>query len=181
MSTKVRFQRRKSAHGRLQSSASSLTAAERNAHTDSSDRDGVGKRKEAAVEVKKGRSRRVKSARETRLEQEKSDIFPSSPPSAGATGVWGRTQYGDDYGRKEPVKPVPVRPLSPTRRNNPHPAKVRERERERDGVSPAHFIPYTHALLSVCVAESVCTCVSSFYLLLLHLILPHYVPFLKDT
>ena len=121
MSTKVRFQRHKSAHGRLQSSASSLTAAEPNAHTDSSDRDGVGKRKEEAVEVKKGRSRRVKSARETRLEQEKSDIFPSPPPSAG---VWGRTQYGDDYGRKEPVKPVPVRPLSPTRRNNPHPAKV---------------------------------------------------------
>ena len=123
-------QRGKSAHGRLQSSASSAAAAppaaaESSANVNiSSSRGGGGLEREGSPVVK-GRSRRVKSARETRLEQERSDIFPPPVAGSGAGSGWGRTQYDDDYGRKEPVKPVPVRPVSPTRRNNPHPAKVR--------------------------------------------------------
>ena len=128
--TSVRPLRRKSAHGRLQSSTPSSAGRE-------------GEVAETALEdleVKKGRSRRVKSARETKLEQERSDVFPRAEPCAGK-GAWGRTQYDDDFGKKHPFTPVPVRPVSPTRRNNPHPAKVQLIELCNSQFSPAHFMP----------------------------------------
>ena len=111
--TSVRLQRHKSAHGRLQGSASLVPSA---AGSDGREGGAAG----IELEVEKGRSRRVKSARETKLEQERSDVFP---PAEGK-GAWGRTQYDDDFGKKQPFPRVPVRPVSPTRRNNPHPAKV---------------------------------------------------------
>ena len=110
------FERRKSAHGRLQSSMSLVdTAAGKGAAQ------GPGERAE-----EKRRSRRVKSARETRQEQESSaEIFPEAGPGVRRdAGAWGSTQYGDDFGPKQPHTPVPVRPISPTRRNNPQPAMV---------------------------------------------------------
>lgn len=73
------------------------------------------------------KSRRVRSARETRQAHESSsEIFPQVEEGEKDSS-WGRTQYDDDYGPKQPVTPVPVRPVSPTRRHNPHPAQVRER------------------------------------------------------
>ncbi len=68
------------------------------------------------------REKRVKSARETRKEQEASDIFPELQKSA-VDPEWGRTKYSEDFCLKK-VTPVKVRPLSPTRMNNPHPSKV---------------------------------------------------------
>lgn len=106
--------RRKSAHGRLQSSTSEAL--------ENTSTEGAGG-KEAAQE-ERVRSRRVKSAREPRQGRESfAAVFPSSTTRKDAS-TWGRTQYGDDYGHKQPLKPVPVRPSSPTRRNNPHPAMV---------------------------------------------------------
>ena len=101
------LQRRKSAHGRLQSSASLANTV----------------KVDGTAEGGCGRSRRVKSASVTRQERAAAEL-----PSLGgrsASDTWGSTQYGDDFGHKQPLTPVPVRPISPTRRNNPHPAKVR--------------------------------------------------------
>ena len=135
-------QRRKSANGRMQSSASSVVAAD---CRESGRGEAAGSSPEGGCGAKKGRSRRVKSARETRLEQESSEIFPPAEPGKGA---WGRTQYDDNFGRKQPVTPVPVRPVSPTRRNNPHPAKV--------SVSPAHFY-CTHTRISLSLFSLFCS------------------------
>ncbi len=73
---------------------------------------------------KPGRSRRVKSALETRREHESSAIFPEMNRGS-LDPCWGTTQYSLDYGLKKPGPPVPIRPVSPTRRHNPQPAKVR--------------------------------------------------------
>lgn len=69
------------------------------------------------------REKRVKSARETRREQEASDIFPELL-EASVDPEWGRTKYSEDFCQKT-VSPVHIRPISPTRMNNPHPSKVR--------------------------------------------------------
>ena len=68
------------------------------------------------------REKRVKSAKETRKEQEASDIFPELQ-RGGVDPEWGKTKYSEDFYAKK-VTPVEVRPLSPTRMNNPHPSKV---------------------------------------------------------
>lgn len=99
--------RRKSAHGRLQSSTSAALA-----NTSS---EGAGGKEVAQREL--ARSRRVKSAREP---QQPSTL----PPFGRDASTWGRTQYEDEFGHKQPLTPVPVRPISPTRMNNPHPAMV---------------------------------------------------------
>ena len=66
-------------------------------------------------------SRRVKSARETRREQEFSgEVFPEPEKDP----EWGTSSYSLDYGPKRPETPVPMRPISSTRRNNPHPDQV---------------------------------------------------------
>ena len=67
------------------------------------------------------RERRVKSALESRREQEASAVFPEEK----ADPKWGVTKYSEDYCPKKRSTPVPVRPASPTRMNNPHPAQVR--------------------------------------------------------
>ena len=112
------FERRKSAHGRLQSSMSLVPV-------DTAERKGAAQGPGERAEEKR-RSRRVKSARETRQEQESSaKIFPEAGLGVRRdAGAWGSTQYGDDFGPKQPHTPVPVRPISPTRRNNPQPAMV---------------------------------------------------------
>ena len=74
----------------------------------------------ASVKIKE---RRVKSALESKREQEASAIFPEVPIDP----EWSVTKYSEDFGPKKRVTPVPVRPASPTRMNNPHPAKVRLR------------------------------------------------------
>lgn len=76
-----------------------------------------------AVRVAGYREKRVKSARETRKEQEASDIFPELQ-KAKVDPEWGKTKYSEDFGPKV-VSPVHIRPISPTRMNNPHPSKVR--------------------------------------------------------
>ena len=68
------------------------------------------------------KEKRVKSARETRREQEASDVFPELQ-KARVDPEWGKTKYSDDFGPKV-VSPVHIRPVSPTRMNNPHPSKV---------------------------------------------------------
>lgn len=68
------------------------------------------------------REKRVKSARETRKEQEASYIFPELERAA-VDPEWGKTKYSEDYCLKK-VSPVHIRPISPTRMNNPHPSKV---------------------------------------------------------
>lgn len=68
------------------------------------------------------REKRVKSARETRREQEASDVFPELQKGS-VDPEWGRTKYSEDFCQKT-VSPVHVRPISPTRMNNPHPSKV---------------------------------------------------------
>ncbi len=74
----------------------------------------------ASVKIKE---RRVKSALESKREQETSDIFPRV--ARGELGPeWAVTKYSEDYGPKKRVTPVPVRPASPTRMHNPQPAKV---------------------------------------------------------
>ena len=71
------------------------------------------------------RFRRVKSALETRRQHESSiDVFPETETSK-PDPTWGITSYSEDYGPKTPVPPVPVRPVSPTRMNNPHPSQVK--------------------------------------------------------
>lgn len=70
---------------------------------------------------KKLKERRVKSALESRREQEASAVFPEVQR---VDPDWGVTKYNEDYGPKKRITPVPVRPASPTRMNNPHPAKV---------------------------------------------------------
>ena len=70
------------------------------------------------------REKRVKSARETRREQEASDIFPELQKGK-VDPEWGKTKYSEDFGPKKIVSPVHVRPISPTRMNNPHPSKVK--------------------------------------------------------
>ena len=69
------------------------------------------------------KERRVKSALESRREQETSDIFPRVV-RGDLQPEWSITKYSEDFGPKKRVTPVPVRPTSPTRMNNPHPAKV---------------------------------------------------------
>lgn len=69
------------------------------------------------------REKRVKSARETRRDQEASDIFPELEKSK-VDPEWGKTKYSEDFGPKKIVSPVHIRPISPTRMNNPHPSKV---------------------------------------------------------
>ena len=69
---------------------------------------------------RKLREKRVKSALESRREQEASAVFPEVQRDP----EWGVTKYSEDYGPKKRITPVPVRPSSPTRMNNPHPAKV---------------------------------------------------------
>ena len=74
----------------------------------------------ASMKIKE---RRVKSALESKREQETSDIFPRV--ARGELGPeWAVTKYSEDYGPKKRVTPVPVRPASPTRMHNPQPAKV---------------------------------------------------------
>lgn len=68
------------------------------------------------------REKRVKSARETRREQEASDVFPELEKRK-LDPNWWRTKYSDDFGPKV-ASPVQRRPVSPTRMNNPHPGKV---------------------------------------------------------
>ncbi len=69
------------------------------------------------------RQKRVKSARETRKEQEASDVFPDLERGM-VDPDWGKTMYSEQFGPKEVVSPVHVRLASPTRMNNPHPNKV---------------------------------------------------------
>lgn len=66
------------------------------------------------------RERRVKSAMESRREQEASAVFAE----VKLDPEWGVTKYSEDYCPKKRSTPVPVRPASPTRMNNPHPAQV---------------------------------------------------------
>ncbi len=68
------------------------------------------------------REKRVKSARETRREQEASYIFPDLKKTT-VDPEWGKTKYSEDFGPKI-ASPVHIRPISPTRMNNPHPSKV---------------------------------------------------------
>lgn len=68
----------------------------------------------------KMRERRVKSALESRREQEASAVFPEVKVDL----KWGVTKYSEDYCPKKRSTPVPIRPASPTRMNNPHPAQV---------------------------------------------------------
>ena len=68
------------------------------------------------------REKRVKSARETRREQEASDVFPELERGK-VDEDWGKTKYSEDFGPKK-VSPMHIRPISPTRMNNPHPSKV---------------------------------------------------------
>ena len=94
-------ERRNSARGRLQSPAPSQCEL---------------------PQIPNKNSRRVKSASHTRARHEASaDIYPE--PS-GHKEEWGVTKYSEDYGPKASRNPVPVRPCSPTRRNNPHPSQV---------------------------------------------------------
>lgn len=74
------------------------------------------------VRVANYKEKRVKSARETRKEQEASDIFPELQ-KAKVDPEWGKTKYSEDFGPKM-VSHVHIRPISPTRMNNPHPSKV---------------------------------------------------------
>ena len=76
--------------------------------------------KEMSSAVGKVRERRVKSALESRREQEASAVFPE----VKVDPEWGVTKYSEDYCPKKRSTPVPVRPASPTRMNNPHPAQV---------------------------------------------------------
>ena len=73
--------------------------------------------------VVKCKQRRVKSAMESRREQEASNIFPELNGSA-VQPKWGVSKYTEDFGPKTASTPVPVRPVSPTRRHNPQPNKV---------------------------------------------------------
>jgi hypothetical protein len=68
------------------------------------------------------KQKRVKSARETRKEQEASDVFPELLPTADPE--WGKTKYSEEFCLKT-VSPIHLRPVSPTRMNNPHPSKVK--------------------------------------------------------
>ncbi len=71
--------------------------------------------------------RRVKSALESRREQEASHIFQGQGKEKVAASVdpqWGTTKYLEDFGPKKRGTPVPMRPASSTRRNNPHPSNV---------------------------------------------------------
>ncbi len=69
--------------------------------------------------------RRVKSALETRREQEASHIFQEKEKvTAPVDPQWGMTKYSEDFGPKKRCTPVPMRPASKTRRNNPHPSNV---------------------------------------------------------
>ena len=77
------------------------------------------------------REKRVKSAIETRKEQEASDIFPEL--EKGKLNLeWWKTKYSEDFCPKKITSPVHVRPVSPTRMNNPHPSKVRTTKGERE-------------------------------------------------
>lgn len=102
--------RRKSAGARLERAESTLGAPE--------DIAGYSKQVPAVAY----REKRVKSARETRREQEASDIFPELE-KASVDPEWAKTKYSEDFCPKI-VSPVHVRPVSPTRMNNPHPSKV---------------------------------------------------------
>ena len=78
------------------------------------------------LEGAKTKFRRVKSALETKREHESStDIFPEVERS-NVDPAWGTSQYTLDYGPKTPETPVPVRPLSPTRKHNPQPSQVKK-------------------------------------------------------
>ena len=149
-----KLQRHKSAHGRLQSSASVAPAGTDARHETQGERPSVGK---------PGRSRRAKSARETRT------LERGSSQELAKSGGWGSTQYGDDFGPKEPVTPVPVRPISPTRRNNPHPAMVSRSSYSisaqlaaRLDSSPAHLLLFSTNLITpfaVRVMQAILLCI----------------------
>ena len=75
-----------------------------------------------AVRVAHYKEKRVKSAKETKKEQEASDIFPELE-KAKVDPEWGKTKYSEEFGPKVAF-PVHIRPISPTRMNNPHPSMV---------------------------------------------------------
>ena len=69
-------------------------------------------------------SRRVQSARERKMSQESSHVFPSELYSPSVGGDRWKTMYSEDYESKASTRPSSARPTSPTRRNNPHPRQV---------------------------------------------------------
>ena len=108
--------RRKSAGARLERVRSSSVASPGEFGSSGHERQA------SAFGARDYREKRVKSARETRREQEASDIFPELKiPTADPE--WGKTKYSEDFCHKT-VSPIHIRPISPTRMNNPHPSKV---------------------------------------------------------
>lgn len=69
-------------------------------------------------------SMRVQSARERKLSQEASHVFPNELSSPSQVGARWKTIYKEDYESKTSTRPSSARPTSPTRRNNPHPRQV---------------------------------------------------------
>lgn len=113
--------RRKSAGARLEGAAScqgSLSGLQQPHPPDAADGHAPPRQQLRA----KFREKRVKSAIETRREQEASDVFPE--PKGSVDPEWGKTKYSEDFGPKKILSPVHVRPASPTRMNNPHPSMV---------------------------------------------------------
>lgn len=66
--------------------------------------------------------RRINSARENRKGHEASRVFPAVQ---GREPDRLKSRYSVEYCAKKLSSPTRARPLSPTRMNNPHPAKVR--------------------------------------------------------
>ena len=118
-------ERRKSAGARLQS-RTSLSQGSLD-KTNEQENSPAASQKKAGIPELHARipRRRVKSALETRMEQEASDIFHRQEKTkfTPVDSTWGVTKYSEDYGPKR-VTPVPIRPISATRRNNPHPSNV---------------------------------------------------------
>jgi hypothetical protein len=69
-------------------------------------------------------SRRVQSARERKMSQESSRIFPDELTSTSQTGGRWKTIYSEDFESKGNTRPPTARPTSATRRNNPHPRQT---------------------------------------------------------
>ena len=121
-------ERRKSAGARLQSSSQSdsLSQSPSKGPDRETSRTADGKQPRAGIPELHVRipRRRVKSALETKREQEASDIFhQQEKASAPVDPTWGVTKYTEDFGPKR-VTPMPMRPASATRRHNPHPSQV---------------------------------------------------------
>ncbi len=125
-------ERRKSAGARLQSRSQSIPLSQAASNLESKKNVGTASGQarpgtglpELHVRVPR---RRVKSALETRKEQETSDIFnQQQKPVAPVDSKWGVTKYSEDFCPKKRVAPTLVRPASSTRRNNPHPSNVSE-------------------------------------------------------